>query len=263
VRGLALDQEGNLYVVDRSKSKVLKFDSTGKFLLQWGGEGTGDGQFNMTGNAAGFVAVDSQGDVYVTENYHVQKFDSQGKFLLKWGTEGLGDGQFTRALAIAIDPQDHVYVVDIANNNVQKFDSNGKFLLKWSGKGSGQGQFFKPTSVAVDTIGNILVCDGTGQLLKFDNNGRFLSEIPLRAVEGKGIATVTLAVGREGQIYIGQYENGFVIEFDRSGKLLATFGETGMSGEGISESGGLALGQDGSVFVSDAFNNRVLKFRQH
>ena len=46
VRGVALDQEGDLYVVDRGNSRVLKFDPSGKFLLQWGSQGTGDGQFD-------------------------------------------------------------------------------------------------------------------------------------------------------------------------------------------------------------------------
>jgi DNA-binding beta-propeller fold protein YncE len=136
VRGIALDQEGDLYVVDRGNSRVLKFDPSGKFLLQWGSRGTGDGQFDMSGNGAGFVAVDLPGNVYVTDNTHVQKFDSQGKFLIKWGTQGTGDGQFMLALAKAIDQQNDIYVVDIENNVVQKFDYSGSFLLKWGGGGS-------------------------------------------------------------------------------------------------------------------------------
>jgi DNA-binding beta-propeller fold protein YncE len=130
---LQMDLIGNLYVVDKGNSQVLKFDRTGKILLQWGSQGTGDGQFDMSGNGTGFVAVDSQGYIYVTDTYHVQKFDNQGKFLTRWGTEGTGDGQFMLALMLAIDPQDNIYVVDLDNDNVQKFDSNGKFLLSWGG----------------------------------------------------------------------------------------------------------------------------------
>ncbi len=179
VRGVALDREGDVYVVDSANSRVLKFDSTGKFLMEWGSQGSGDGQFNMSLyydiDRSGFVAVDSLGNVYVTENNRVQKFDSNGKFLTKWGTPGSGDGQFALALAIAIDPQDNVYVVDLYNNVVQKFDSNGKFLLKWGSPGSGEGQFKRPAAVAIDMQGNVLVADvDTGRLQKFDSNGKFL-----------------------------------------------------------------------------------------
>jgi len=264
VRGVALDQAGDLYVVDRGNSRVLKFDRTGKVLLQWGSQGMENSQFDMSGNGAGFVAVDSLGNVYVTDNTHVQKFDSQGKFLIKWGSQGSGDGQFTLALAIAIDQQNDIYVVDIDNSNVQKFDGSGKFLLKWGGKGSGEGQFSRPTSVAIDTQGNVLVTDvDTGRLQKFDSNGRFLSQIFLGAVEGLVIGPVALAVGDQGQIYIGEYANGRVDEFDSSGKLLAAWGNTGKYAEQMTEAGGLALDKDGSVYVADAFNNRVLKFHQH
>ena len=96
------------------------------------------------------MAVDPLGNVYVTDKTHVQKLDSQGKFLTRWGTQGTGDGQFNLALALAIDLQNNVYVVDVNNNDVQKFDGSGKFLLKWGELGSGEGQFNKPTYVAIN-----------------------------------------------------------------------------------------------------------------
>jgi DNA-binding beta-propeller fold protein YncE len=264
VRGLALDQNGDLYVVDRGNSRVLKFDPGGKFLLEWGSQGTGDGQFDMSGNGAGFVAVDSLGNVYVTDNTHIQKFDSQGKFLIKWGGQGTGDGQFTLALAIAIDQKDDIYVVDVENDVVQKFNENGKFLRKWGGTGSGEGQFGSPTSVAIDKEGNVLVVDASiGRLQKFNNNGRFLSQVFLGEVDGQTIGPVALAVGDQGQIYIGEYAHGRVVEFDSSGKLLAAWGDTGTPDEKMTEAGGLALDKNGDVYVADAFNMRVLKFQQH
>jgi len=267
VRGLAFDQEGDLYVADTSNSRVLKFDPSGKFLMQWGSQGTEDGQFIMSGGSAnngnsdGFVAVDSLGNVYVADNTHIQKFDSQGKFLTKWGTQGTGDGQFTLTSAIAIDSQNHVYVVSIGNNNVQKFDESGKFLLKWGEKGSGEGQFNLPTAMAIDTQGNILVADAwSGRLQKFDSDGRFLSLVFLGEVDGLVISPLALAVGNQGQIYIGEYGRGRVVEFDSSGKLLAAWGSTF---EDFDEVGGLVVDKDGTIYVSAPFNYRVLKFRQH
>jgi len=268
VRGVALDREGDVYVVDSANSRVLKYDSTGKFLMQWGSQGSGDGQFDMSLyydiDRSGFVAVDSLGNVYVTENARVQKFDSNGNFLTKWGAPGSGDGQFALALAIAIDPKDNVYVVDLYNNVVQKFDRNGKFLLKWGSPGSGEGQFKRPAAVAIDRQGHVLVADvDTGRLQRFDSNGKFLSQVFLGGVDSEVIGPIALAVGDQGQVYIGEYAHGRVVEFDSSGKLLAAWGDTGAYDEQMSEAGGLALGKDGTVYVADAFNHRVLIFRQH
>jgi tripartite motif-containing protein 71 len=264
VRGLAIDQNGNLYVVDRDNSRVLKFDPGGKFLLEWGNQGTGNGEFDMSGNGAGFVAVDSLGNVYVTDNTHVQKFDSQGRFLMKWGAPGSGKGQFTLALAIAIDSHNDIYVVDIQNNNVQKFDMNGRFLLKWGGRGSGEGQFTDPTSVAIDLEGNVLVAEASsGRLQKFDSKGRFLNQVFLGEVDSLAIGPVALAVGDQGQIYIGEWSHGRVVEFDSTGKLLAAWGNTGTTDQKMTEAGGLAIDKNGNVYVADSFNMRILKFRQH
>lgn len=42
---VAVDKQGNVYVVDGSKYRVQKFTSDGEFLTKWGSNGDGDGQF--------------------------------------------------------------------------------------------------------------------------------------------------------------------------------------------------------------------------
>ena len=43
--GVAADAQGNIYVMDTNHFHVQKFDSEGNFLLMWGSEGSGEGQF--------------------------------------------------------------------------------------------------------------------------------------------------------------------------------------------------------------------------
>ena len=52
------------------------------FITQWGGLGSGDGQFNEPLG----IATDAAGDVYVVDatNYRVQKFTSSGAYLTQW-----------------------------------------------------------------------------------------------------------------------------------------------------------------------------------
>jgi hypothetical protein len=101
--GVATDSAGNVYVAESGNGRVQKFDSSGNFLLKWGSEGSGDGQFGRYLGVCG-LAVDSSDNVYVSDanNHRIQKFDSSGNFLLKWGSKGSGNGQFNVPYSVAV-----------------------------------------------------------------------------------------------------------------------------------------------------------------
>ncbi len=52
--------------------RIQKFSSTGVYLTEWGGAGTGNGQFNRPSG----IAIDNSGNIYVSDqnNSRVQKF---------------------------------------------------------------------------------------------------------------------------------------------------------------------------------------------
>ena len=71
---------GEIYISDGyGNSRVMKFDSKGKYLSQWGKPGKGQGEFD-TPHA---ILVDRKGRVVVgdRENDRVQVFDANGKWL--------------------------------------------------------------------------------------------------------------------------------------------------------------------------------------
>jgi hypothetical protein len=164
--GVALDDSGNVYVVNNFNDRVQKFSSSGVYLNKLGTSGSEDGQFKSPYG----VAVDDSGNIYVTDtlNCRVQKFNSSGDYQAKWGTQGSGNGQFYNPWGIAVDNSGYVYVADTFNNRVQKFSSSGDYQAKWGSYGSGDGQFDRPCGVAVDDPGNVYVTDaGNERVQKF------------------------------------------------------------------------------------------------
>src|SRR6185436_11330981 len=58
--GLAIDQQGSVFVVDNGNNRVQKFDNHGNFIILWGNFGSSPAAFhNPTG-----IACDARGDVY-------------------------------------------------------------------------------------------------------------------------------------------------------------------------------------------------------
>jgi len=213
--GITVDHNGNIYVMDNgsanaAQARVQKFDSQGNYLLQFGTYGTGNGQFTSTGSIPDGIAVDPNGNVYVTDNSgstsifggpRVEKFDSQGNFLLQFGSYGSGDGAFNLVYGVATDSAGNVYVADNGyglpgptyNHRVEMFDSQGNYLSQF-----GAAQFIGPKFVAVDSSGSVFASDYTQVIFKFNAGGTLLTQIGSNGAgngQFSGISGIALGAG--------------------------------------------------------------------
>ena len=98
---------------------MLKYDKDGNFVTEWGSRGSGEGQFEFIppnpdeGPDAGFVAIDGEGNVLVSDAYNgrIQKFDPDGKFLSQFGSIGPAEDQFDKILGpVYVDSEGNIYV---------------------------------------------------------------------------------------------------------------------------------------------------------
>jgi len=73
---IALDPEGNLYVLDTGNHRIQKFSPKGKFLTTFGREGQGPGEFNYPGS----LDLEKNGNLIVASPYiqKIQFLNSEG-----------------------------------------------------------------------------------------------------------------------------------------------------------------------------------------
>jgi DNA-binding beta-propeller fold protein YncE len=265
---VAVDQEGNLFVVDGFNHRIQKFGPDGQFLTMWGGEGDGDGQLNLAfrlDTPGGAIALDGQGHIYVADpgNARIQKFDLDGNFLAKWGSYGVEDGQFLAPMGLAVDEADNVYVGDNKRHDIQMFDGEGQFLARWGSRGTEAGQIERPFQVTLDAAGHLYVADAeSNRIDKFDRAGQFLHSWGTMGGEaGQFLQPYGLTLDGQGRIYVSDQFNHRVQIFDSEGDFLAQWGTLGSDPGQFKEPGGLAVDDEGYIHVADSGNNRVQKFR--
>ncbi|NIT35076.1 MAG: hypothetical protein GTN49_01020 [candidate division Zixibacteria bacterium] len=117
---VALNPNGNVYVIDTYNNRVQYFTGTGSFLGRWGTYGSGNGEFRYPEG----ITVAPNGNVYVadTQRHRIQYFTAAGSFLGKWGTRGSGNGELYWPAGVAPSPTaTRVYVADTFNYRIQYF----------------------------------------------------------------------------------------------------------------------------------------------
>jgi DNA-binding beta-propeller fold protein YncE len=163
--GVAVDSLDNVYILDGSNHRVRKYSSTGTHITDFGGFGTGDGQFSTPQG----IAIDSSDNVYIadTNNNRIQKLTSSGGFITKWGTAGSAPAEFSSPTGVSVSPSGTVFVADNGNSRIESFTNTGTFNEAFGTSGSGNGEFSGPQDLAADAFGNIFVADtGNDRIVK-------------------------------------------------------------------------------------------------
>jgi DNA-binding beta-propeller fold protein YncE len=210
------------------------------------------------GEASG-IALNSQGHIFVFQRVKpmLSEYDAHGNYL-----RSLGDGMFTHPHGLRIDSEDNLWTTDDGSHLVLKLSPAGHVLLVLGRKdvaAESDWLFNQPTDIAFGRNGEVYVSDGYGnsRVVKFDRDGKFLNAWGKYGTgPGEFNLPHSVAVDREGKVYVGDRENKRIQIFDGDGNFLKEW-------TGIGYPYGLFITPDQHVWMVDGGYDRILELDQN
>jgi NHL repeat len=167
------------------------------------------------------------------------------------------------AAAVAVDSKDRVYVFNRGEHPMIVFDREGNFLRSW-----GEGIFERAHGIHIGPDESLYCTDdGDHTVRKCTLEGKILLTIgipgkPSPYMSGKPFHRCThTALSPRGDIYISDgYGNARIHKYSPDGKLLLSWGESGIDAGQFNIPHNICCDADGWIYVADRENNRVQVF---
>ncbi|KAI8482574.1 hypothetical protein Bbelb_397220 [Branchiostoma belcheri] len=188
--------------------------------------------------------------------------------VLSFGQEGSQQGQFNRPTDVAVSG-DRLYVADAWNQRVQVFDLSRWDTGETDGR-KGEGQFDLPCFVCVDEKDNIIVAEKDNSRVQvFDKNFNFQHKFGQKGRQPQNMWDPTgVSADSKGNIVLGNIGMESNVGGVQYGKKLQVFRPDGtwvstISSEGdkLSKPHGVAVTEDGHLFVADPKDHCIRKYR--
>ncbi len=296
--GVDFDAAGNMYIVELTGGRVHKYDAAGK-LTQIAGDGSksynGDGgpAAKATFNGMHNVAVTPAGDIYIADswNHCIRKIDAKTGIITTIAGTGeagfSGDGgpatkaTFDFIMCITLTPaNDAIYIADLKNRRIRVVDlktgvastvaGNGKKGVPQDGAVAVASPLIDPRAVTVDSKGNVYVLERGGNALRI-----VTPDGKIRTVVGTGKRGTTLGpalqtelgspkhlcVDAHDNVIIADDVNHRILKYDvKQGIVTALLG-TGVENpkRTLNHPHGVYVHTDGSLYVVDSWNHRILR----
>jgi tripartite motif-containing protein 71 len=275
--GVAVADDGTLYVMDFGNFRILHLRQDGQVLQSFGTFGQGEKQIFYGWD----LAIDQRNNLYFgnvvrdnegTQHDGVKVFSPQGEFIREIGAQDYGSAPTKEAnlpYGVEVDQQNRVYVADYGTKQVRIFNKEGKLLATLQGEGQDGFSFTNPGDVAIDDRRSLMyITDFTmGKLLQFklsfnvDGSPQitFLQSIGnYGRGQGQLAFPQNLSVEDEtGIVYVGDMANRRIQAFNADGSFQAEYKPSGVQDWQVL---GIYASSDGKIFSADALNHLIWIF---
>ncbi len=161
---VAVDKQGNIYVVMTKKAEIYKYDDRGTFTAMVGGSGKSALVFPTS-------IVISNEHIYVTDYgaKRIVKLSMSGQFISEFKAKGEYE-EIKGPSRIHLDNKGNMYLLDLGEVPVVILSPEGNLVSKLGDFGNQTGNFLYPTGVIAKSPEEIFVLDNSrNKVLNFKN----------------------------------------------------------------------------------------------
>lgn len=262
--GMDIDPDGNLYIADTGRNRIVKCDQRGHLRREAGGFGFDKQQFDRPVD----VWAGNGLDVFVVDynNQRLERYDKDLNYISSYYSDELQEEsqQFGYPAAVGLSANGEIFLADHEFNRVLRIDSFGQPKSSFGDFNWGEGRLSRPAKIFITAHREIFVSDSTADaMVEFDDYGNFvrrLGEGILRDPAGMaGLRAEGGGQRTDGFLFVADRGNHRVVCFNREGEKIFEFGKRGRAPEQFLFPADVAVAGQ-RLFVLDTGNNRVQIF---
>lgn len=111
---VAISTIGDLFILDSDNNRILKFNLSGEYILELGGNDAGE--FSIDNPK--YFTTDNMGNIYVLDNDSIKIFDQYGNGLLKFHSVIDADKINIANNYLLLNSKDTIVMYDLKNNKL-------------------------------------------------------------------------------------------------------------------------------------------------
>lgn len=152
---VAIDRNGNNFVIMSKVSEVYKYDANGAFISTIGGSGKAALVFPTS------ILLHND-SIYISDfgGKRIVKLDMEGKFLTEYKSKGEYE-EIKGPSSMHVDKHGNLYILDLGEVPVVILAPDGQLISKIGDFGNQQGRFLFPTGVIAKSPEEIYVLDNS------------------------------------------------------------------------------------------------------
>lgn len=301
-QGVAVAPDGTVYIADTGNDRIRRVTPDG-VITTYAGNGSeafsGDGGAAISASlfAPNSIALDSAGNLYIADTRHsrIRKVTVGGTITTVAGNgleQYTGDNVSATTTAlndpygIGVDSAGNLYIADTLNNRIRKVSVGGT-ISTFAGAGmpgyldgaAASAVFSYPKQLALDSQGNLYIADPGNNLIRkiaagtvstlAGNGSRAFSGDSGPALSASLGNPSSVAIDSNGNIYIGDAQNGRVRMVAATSKTITTVAGSGgfrISADGVpapdaffNNPQDVKIGPDGLLYIVDSQSHRIVR----